>query len=172
MQSEEEKQAHLTEDQGQSTKGPAYSSQDSKRSGKLRCPKCEGSRIRKRSILLSFLITIVVFVIFLLLREFVALLQLTQLGLAFAFVLMFSFCAISASAWSGLVERLRCRSCGHSFQHIYETEQKKTKVPFPWRFYNLNGIIIFVICLTSRQMLRFMLHGNFSFILMEAMFAD
>lgn len=171
MQSEEEKQAHLTENQGQFTKGPAYSSQDSKRSGTLRCPKCEGSRIRKRSILLSFLITIAVFVIFLLLREVVALLQLTQLGLTFAFVLMFSFCAISAAAWSGLVERHRCRSCGHRFRPTPETQQEKTEIPFHWKFCLLNGIIIFVVCATSRQMLRFIFHGAFPIILMEAILA-
>jgi len=75
---------------------------------------------------------------------------------------MFSLCTLFIAAWLGIVEIQCCRSCGHRFRQPYKTGQEKKHIPFAWIFVVLNGVIIFILCITSREISRFFLNGNFS----------
>ena len=130
----------------------------------LLCPQCGGSRIQKRRILTSFPVIIALFFIFLLLLEFVALLQFAKSGPVIGLILMLSLCTLFIAAWLGIVEIRRCRSCGHRFRRPYTAGDKQYQIPFPWIFVALNGIIIFIVCISSREITRFFLKGSFSFL--------
>jgi len=130
----------------------------------LICPKCGGSRIRKRRILTSFPVIIALFFIFLLLLEFVSLLQFAKSGPVIGFILMLSLCTLFIAVWLGIVEIRRCRSCGHRFHRSDIAGDKESQIPFPWIFVLLNGIIVFIVCIASREIIRFFLNGSFSFL--------
>jgi len=167
MQSEENRRLHLTKNQGQSLKGLASSPQASKRSETLRCPKCEGSRIRNRGIFLSFLVTIAGLVVLLLLENSAAVLLPDKLMLILSFALVFSFCVLSSAAWSAFLGTKRCVSCGHRFRPLYGTEQREAETDFPIRLFVLNTLLLFLICVVGRYVMELLSGAVFSMIVIE-----
>jgi ABC-type multidrug transport system fused ATPase/permease subunit len=202
----------LKEQQGQSTTGPISIPQIPKRSGSLRCPRCDSSRIRNRS--WYFLISIIVFgALWLLINagvvlvlvmvygsqivESISFLKSTIASLSSAIksmpflssIIEFLFLAASrlflivlallviwptvicATACFALIGKHRCLSCGHRFRPIHKKEQTKLETPFPLRFCILNGVILFLICVASWEMLKLISHGAFSIILFDAILA-
>lgn len=141
----------------------------------LICPECGSSRIRKRRILISFPVVIALFLVYPFLLEFVALLQFAKSGLAIVFVLMFLFCMLFIATWLWIVEIRRCKSCGHRFRMLHKTENKDNQIPFPWLFAVLNIIIIFIICISTREMIQHFLNASVSFLIsyicIESIFA-
>lgn len=168
MQSEQNRRLHLTKDQGQSPKGLASSPQASKRPATLRCPKCEGSRIRNRGIFLSFIVTIAGFVVLLLLQNAAAVLLSDKLMRILSFALVFSFCVLSSAAWSAFLGTKRCVSCGHRFRPMFGTEQKEAETNFPIRLFILNTLLLFLICVVGRYAMELVYGAVFSMIVGEA----
>jgi len=155
MKPEEEMEA-LKGEQGQPTTGPVSIPQIPKRFSSLRCPKCDSSRIRKRST--PFLINIGVFimlwfVVTLCLRWFAVSLFLIGLRSVLFVVGIISFFALFVTASLALVGRHRCRSCGHRFRSMYETEQSKAGVRFPIRFCVLGAVILFLTIVIGRPLI-------------------
>jgi hypothetical protein len=178
----EEKEANLTEAPEQFTKDSSSDPQSSKKSGALRCPQCGSSRIRKRSRYL--IISICVFACLWVLLQIVGLfishiielsgflssvfVTLSLVLLAISIVWPTVICATACFVFVG---RHRCLICGHRFRSIHETKRTKVENPFPWRFCVLNGVIIFLVCMSSREMLKLIFHGAFSIIVFKAIFA-
>ena len=136
----------------------------------IQCPKCGSFQIIKRRIFISFFITILFLIIFLLLFELVVLLQFSKEGIVVSLIITFSFCILFITAWLGLVEVRRCKNCGHRFRSLYRTSHEENKVPFPWLFVFLNGIIILFICIGSREMTRHIIYRTYSFHILYILF--
>ena len=189
-------ETHPTEDRCQPTRGPARSPQASGRSKALRCPQCGGSRIRKPN--WYFLISIAVFMSLWLLVGVYGMLAVPVLsaldhlvessrfapsvsrfissawmilGLVLLPIAVIWPTVICATACFAFVGRYRCKSCGHRFRSIHAPEQAKAEFRFPTEFCILNGVILFLACMASREMVRLISYRAFSVIAVKAIFA-
>lgn len=134
---------------------------NSKYSYKLHCPKCYSSRIRKRST--PFIIAIALFVVLLLLQVIFGALSFIMLRVAtLPFIRLQMLLLVTTIIWPfvimaticfAIVGKNRCKSCGHRFLSMCETEQTESQDRFPLRFSLLSALIIFLTIVVGRQLI-------------------
>ena len=142
-----------------------------------RCPRCTGSSIRKPIGCAPVLCAAAVFVLVLLAEPVVLALRsvgwitedlsffYVRVGLAIALGL--SILAIIVTACIAILGKYHCLSCGYRFRSICEMKPERLYPPFPVKFCLLNAVLLFLVCVSSREMLRLLLHGAFSIVAIE-----
>ncbi|UCG55877.1 MAG: hypothetical protein JSU70_13515 [Phycisphaerales bacterium] len=161
MPSEAENEGYVAEQQGQSAGEPAPSTGFAK----LRCPRCQSSRIRKRTrpfLLhagLSVLLGVAAVSCFAMVGS-----GLVPLGDFPVFILFgalgISLLVLPLTAVVAIAGRDRCSSCRHRFGDAHETDQENRA----WRVmlwsYVLNFVLLFGLCVVGRSVLRAQSNGG------------
>jgi hypothetical protein len=180
MSLKEDKESNTTESQALSDKSSALTPQGHGRLKKLYCPKCDSSRIRKRSLYLF--ISLAAFAGLWVLKMVATALASSiiessfavGLGLTLLAIFLFWPAVIAGAACFAFIGRHHCLSCGYRFRSIHEKEQIKNEASFPWSFSIINGIIIFIVLSLSGNIYTLLSHFStsmiFSMILIEAIF--
>ncbi len=82
----------------------------------LKCPECQGLKIRRRSTFSSFSLTLGVFFVIALLLYLGLGAELFRLRVFIVLTAIFSFGAVLAAGMSVLFGRNRCKECGHRWR--------------------------------------------------------
>ena len=82
----------------------------------LKCPECQGLEIRRKSTPLSFIFTLVLFLVLALLLYLDVGAELFHLRVFMSLAAIFSFGAVVAAGMSVLFRKNRCMECGHRWR--------------------------------------------------------
>lgn len=80
------------------------------------CPECGGSRVRRKSTLRSFGLSVALFVLLVLLMGYVVPEDWFHVRVFVSLGALFSFGAMVAAGFSALIGRNRCMDCGHRWR--------------------------------------------------------
>ena len=140
MQPEEQSQSDKQQTETQPANDSINESKSVPTSGKICCPECGGTRVRKRSNLLWFPVAMAAMLIILSGQYVMVLLPYGRYLLFISYLLMFALYAACIFVWMQLFRYSRCKNCGHKFPTILGSRQEQNPIDFPIARHSLNWL--------------------------------